>query len=521
MYGNRSYGGGRRSGGGGRYGGGGRFGGGGRHGGGGRNGGRRGGGSDFGIGRGQPGSGLKAVDWSRIKLKPFARNFFVPRTDMQLNEINAWRASVEITVEGNDIPQPVLTFDPSMFPAAMHTILQKFSAAGFVSPTPIQAQGWPMALSGKDVVGVAQTGSGKTLAFIVPAIMHIMGQPPLERGDGPIALVVAPTRELAIQIEEETNKFSQGFGIKVGCVYGGAPKRTQEHFLRSGVDILICTPGRMLDFLENRKTNFQRVTYLVFDEADRMLDMGFEKQIRCMVNQIRPDRQVLMWSATWPREVETMANDFLKAGYIKLKVGSDEGEANKAVTQRVHVVGGHEKNTLFQNALQEFYTTKILIFVSTKRGCDDLSRQLNSVGWRTNVMHGDKDQSQRERALKDFKSGKSTILVATDVAGRGVHVKDLGCVINYDFPQSCDDYIHRIGRTGRAGSTGTAITFFDRRKDSKKAAKLVQILERSGQEVPPQLRQIRGSSYGGGRNNRRGGGGRRGRGHHSRSFKPY
>lgn len=515
------YGGGSRSGGGGSRYGGGSGGYGGRSGGG--YGGRKGGSSDFGIGGGQPGAKLRAVDWTRITLTPFVKNFYQPRNDMPPQQIQQWRDSVEIVVEGENIPQPCCEFDPAMFPPSMQGILQMFQQAKFVRPTPIQAQGWPMALSGRDVVGVAQTGSGKTLAFIIPAIMHIMGQPPLNKGDGPIALVVAPTRELAIQIEQEAKQFSRGLSISIGCVYGGAPKRTQEHFLRSGVDILVCTPGRMLDFLERGTTNFRRVTYLVFDEADRMLDMGFEKQIRCMVNQIRPDRQVLMWSATWPKEVRNLARDFLKEGFIKLKVGSDEGKACADVTQRVHVVSSHQRNSLFQNALQEFYQTKILIFTATKRGCDELSRQLNSVGWKTNSIHGDKDQSQRERALNDFKAGRTTILVATDVAARGVHVKDMGCVINYDFPQSCDDYIHRIGRTGRAGQKGTAITFFDPRKDAKKARSLVKVLETSQQQVPPELRNIQSSSYGGGRRYGRGGGRGRGRGggRHSRSFRPY
>jgi len=493
---------------------------GGRYEGGYRNGGGRRNDSDFGIGRGQPGANLEAVNWSQITITPFIKTFYNPKTDMPIEKVDAWRNEHEIKVEGGDIPQPILTFDPTMFPATMKSILDKFHQAGFTSPTPIQAQGWSMALSGRDVVGVAQTGSGKTLAFVIPAIMNIMGQPPLNPGDGPIALIVAPTRELALQIESEAKKFSAGFGLQIGCVYGGAPKRTQEGFLRRGVEMLICTPGRMLDFLERRTTNFERVTCLVFDEADRMLDMGFEKQIRCLVNQTRPDRQVLMWSATWPKEVHQLASDFLKDDYIKLKVGSGEDKACSTITQRVHVVSSFEKNKMFQQTLQEFYTTKIIIFTSTKRNCDDLSRQLNSVGWRTSSIHGDKNQEQRERVLKEFRSGKSTIMVATDVAARGIHVDDIGCVINYDFPQNCDDYIHRIGRTGRTGKKGTAVTFFDARKDAKKANRLVKVLTDSGQPVPPQLQAMAVIDYGRNRNGRGGGRGR----HNSsrgRSFRPY
>merc|ERR1740124_1734738 len=287
--------------------------------------------------------------------------------------------------------------------------------------------------------------------------MHIMGQPPLERGDGPIALVVAPTRELATQIEEEAKRFSSGFGLQIGCVYGGAPKRPQESALRQGLDLVICTPGRMLDFLEKKVTNCWRVTYLVFDEADRMLDMGFEPQIRSLVSQIRPDRQVLMWSATWPKEVESMAKDFLKEGFIKLHVGTDEGKACECISQQIHIVNGYEKDSLFQNALRNFMNSKILVFTATKRMADQLSHQLNRQGWNTQSIHGDKRQEERDRVLKDFKSSNINIMIATDVAARGIHVDDISLVINYDFPQNCDDYIHRIGRTGRQNKAGLMV----------------------------------------------------------------
>jgi len=447
-------------------------------------------GNNKGIGRGQPGASLRAINWERVQLKPFRKNFWVPNTDMAQGEVDAWLAEKQIKVYGDGIPQPILTFERAKFPAGMENMLNMFTHAGFTAPTPIQAQGWPMALSGRDVVGVAQTGSGKTLAFIIPAVMHIMGQPPLERGDGPIALVVAPTRELATQIEEEAKRFSSGFGLQIGCVYGGAPKRPQESALRQGLDLVICTPGRMLDFLEKKVTNCWRVTYLVFDEADRMLDMGFEPQIRSLVSQIRPDRQVLMWSATWPKEVESMAKDFLKEGFIKLHVGTDEGKACECISQQIHIVNGYEKDSLFQNALRNFMNSKILVFTATKRMADQLSHQLNRQGWNTNSIHGDKRQEERDRVLKDFKSSNINIMIATDVAARGIHVDDISLVINYDFPQNCDDYIHRIGRTGRQNKAGTAITYFNQKTDGKKAGKLIKILTDSKQPVPPQLHQI-------------------------------
>jgi len=462
---------------------------GGRRGGYGRRDDRRGGNrNEFGIGHGQPGANLKAVDWSQIQLKPFRKNFYTPSTDMEEKELWAWREESQIKVMGQGVPQPIRTFEQAKFPA---NVLSAFQAAGFKAPTPIQAQGWPMALSGRDVVGVAQTGSGKTLAFIIPAVMHIMGQPPLERGDGPIALVVAPTRELACQIEAEAKRFSSGFGINIGCCYGGAPKRQQESMLRSGLDLVICTPGRMLDFLEHRTTNFWRVTYLVFDEADRMLDMGFEKQIRLMISQIRPDRQVLMWSATWPKDVQQLAQDFLKDGYIQLTVGGELGKACKTIAQQVLVMSRYEKPRHFNDALHRFVGSKVLVFCATKRMTDQLSRQLNEQGWQTESIHGDKQQFERDRVLRDFKSGRVSIMIATDVAARGIHVDDIACVINYDFPGNCDDYIHRIGRTGRAGNKGTAITFFDPKTDGKKAQKLIKILTEAEQPVPQELHGIK------------------------------
>merc|ERR1712167_221408 len=206
----------------------------------------------------------------------------------------------QMTVTGNNIPDPLRSFGECTFPKAF---MDRFASMGFQSPTPVQSQGWPMALTGRDIVCIAETGSGKTLGFVLPALVHINAQPATKRGDGPIALVVAPTRELACQIEGEATRFAQPLGLTMCCVYGGAPKHPQLQKLRGGVDMIIATPGRLLDFIERRDTNLDRTTFVIFDEADRMLDMGFEPQIRMILGQVRPDRQMLMWSATWPKEV--------------------------------------------------------------------------------------------------------------------------------------------------------------------------------------------------------------------------
>jgi len=343
-------------------------------------------------------------------------------------------------------------------------VLSIIRDAGFKAPTPIQSQGWPMALSGRDLIGIAATGSGKTLAFILPALIHIRAQPYLQPGDGPICLVLSPTRELANQTQEECRRFGSTSGIRNTCLYGGVGKRNQIYDLRRGAEIVIATPGRLLDLLEMGVTNLRRVTYLVMDEADRMLDMGFEPQIRKIVSQIRPDRQTLMWSATWPKEVQALAHDFLhdpiqvNVGSMDLKVTDHVKQVIKCVTEQQKL---DETLTILRN---KDPTSRVIIFTQSKRGADEVTRQLRQRGFNALAIHGDKEQRERDFVLNEFKSGRVTIMVATDVASRGLDVKDIRVVINYDFPMSVEDYIHRVGRAGRKTiegySEGVAISFF-------------------------------------------------------------
>ena len=308
------FGGGSRGGsrGGGGRGGGGRGGrGGGRGGGGGRSGG--GGGSRWGDSggksKGSIPNDLKNVDWLKYNLIPFQKNFYNEHpavTNRPLAEIDNWRRTNQVTVPTNCI-NPIINFHEAGFNQAIMNLIKKL---GFDNPTPIQAQGWPIALSGQDMVGIARTGSGKTLAFALPAIIHIAAQPALNPGEGPIALVLCPTRELAQQVMAVCEEFGNLANLKTACLYGGAPKSQQIRDLQSGADLVVATPGRLIDLLDMGKTNLHRCTYLVMDEADRMLDMGFEPQIRTIVSQVRPDRQTCMWSATWPKEVQTLARDF-------------------------------------------------------------------------------------------------------------------------------------------------------------------------------------------------------------------
>lgn len=391
-------------------------------------------------------------------------------------------------MKGRDVPAPSMYFEEGGFPDyAMKEILKQ----GFPHPTPIQAQGWPIALSGRDLVGIAQTGSGKTLAYILPAIVHIINQPRLLRDEGPIVLVLAPTRELAQQIQQVANDFGQSVQVRNTCIFGGAPKGPQGRCLERGVEIVIATPGRLIDFLEKDTTNLRRCTYLVLDEADRMLDMGFEPQIRKIIEQIRPDRQVLMWSATWPKEVQNLAEEFLH-DYIQINIGSLSLSANHNILQIVDVCEEWEKNDKLITLLTEISSeeeTKTIIFAETKRRVDEITKSINRAGWRALAIHGDKNQQDRDYVLNQFRMSTGGILVATDVAARGLDVEDVKFVINYDYPNNSEDYVHRIGRTGRSHNTGTAYTLFTP-NNSAKAKDLMCVLQEANQVVNPKLMEL-------------------------------
>ncbi|KAF9767296.1 ATP-dependent RNA helicase dbp2 [Fusarium sp. DS 682] len=461
------------------------------------------------------GAGLKNQEWDVNALPKFEKSFYKEHPDVANRsdaDVEAFRRKHQMTIAGKDVPRPVETFDEAGFP---RYVMDEVKAQGFPAPTAIQSQGWPMALSGRDVVGIAETGSGKTLTYCLPSIVHINAQPLLAPGDGPIVLVLAPTRELAVQIQEEMKKFGRSSRIRNTCVYGGVPKGPQIRDLSRGVEVCIATPGRLIDMLEAGKTNLRRVTYLVLDEADRMLDMGFEPQIRKIIGQIRPDRQTLMWSATWPKEVRALASDFLQ-DFIQVNIGSMELAANHRITQIVEVVTDMEKRDRMIKHLEkvmENKENKILIFVGTKRIADEITRFLRQDGWPALSIHGDKQQNERDWVLDQFKTGKSPIMVATDVASRGIDVRNITHVLNYDYPNNSEDYIHRIGRTGRAGANGTAITLFTT-DNQKQARDLVNVLQEAKQQIDPRLAEMTryggggGRGYGGWGRGRGGGGGR-------------
>lgn len=370
------------------------------------------------------GASLRRPDWNSLSndLTTFRKDFYQEHVAVRTrteDEIAAFRRQHEMTIFGRDIPRPVQDFHEAGFPDYVMTSLER---QGFAKPTSIQSQGWPMALSGRDMVGIAETGSGKTLAYILPAIVHINAQSSLRPGDGPVALVLAPTRELAMQIQTECEKFGSSSRIRSTCVYGGVPRGPQIRTLSRGVEICIATPGRLIDMLECNATNLKRVTYLVLDEADRMLDLGFEPQIRKILDQIRPDRQTLMWSATWPKEVQTLARDFMR-DFIQVNIGSLDISANKNVRQVVHVCSEFDKRPMLLERVKEIMShgpTKTLVFTATKRTADDVTRLLRDAHLPALVIHGDKSQGERDWVLGEFRSGRCLIMVATDVAARGL-----------------------------------------------------------------------------------------------------
>lgn len=449
-----------------------------------------------------PGDSLVKPMWDLTQLEPIQKDFYKPHANVEGrtdDDVQKFRVSKEITVSGNNVPRPNQIFDEGNFPDhIMNTIKEQ----GWAEPTGIQAQGWPIALSGRDMVGIASTGSGKTVAYMLPAAVHIVHQQRIQRGDGPIALILAPTRELAQQIQSVAQSYSAHGCIRNTCLFGGSPKGPQARDLERGVEIVIATPGRLIDFLERGTTNLRRCTYLVLDEADRMLDMGFEPQIRKIIEQIRPDRQVLMWSATWPKEIQALAEDFLN-DYIKVNIGSLNLSANNNIKQIIEVCEEHEKETKLTNLLKEISQerdNKVIVFVETKKKVDDIARAVRRKGHNALAIHGDKSQIERDAVLTEFRNGATSILIATDVAARGLDVEDVKFVINFDYPNSSEDYIHRIGRTGRCQQSGTAYTYFTS-SDARQARGLLAVLRETGQTPPSKLNDMaRSNNNNSGRN---------------------
>ncbi|KAE9619502.1 hypothetical protein Lal_00022740 [Lupinus albus] len=428
---------------------------------------------------------------------------------------------IPVETSGGNVPPPVNTFAEIDLGEALNQNIQRCK---YVKPTPVQRYAIPISLAGRDLMACAQTGSGKTAAFCFPIISGIMREqsvqrPRVARTAFPMALILSPTRELSCQIHDEAKKFSYQTGVKVVVAYGGAPINQQLRELERGVDILVATPGRLVDLLERARVSLQMIRYLALDEADRMLDMGFEPQIRKIVEQMDMPppgmRQTLLFSATFPKEIQGLASDFL-SNYVFLAVGR-VGSSTDLISQRVEYVLESDKRSHLMDLLhaqrenetngKQFLT---LVFVETKKGADALEHCLCVNGFPATSIHGDRTQQERELALRSFKSGNTPILVATDVAARGLDIPRVAHVVNFDLPNDIDDYVHRIGRTGRAGKMGLATAFFNDSNLSM-AKPLADLMQEANQEVPVWLtRYAARASYGGGNRNRRSGGARYG-----------
>jgi len=397
---------------------------------------------------------------------------------------------------GTGIPNPCLRFEDAGFPPAVLELLQ---GSGFAAPTPIQSASWPVVLSGRDAVGLARTGGGKTLAYLLPCLMHAASRPPAGPGDGPVALVLAPTRELVLQIQTECFRFGEVLGVAEAALYGGVARNGQLKALRQGPAVCIATPGRLIDFLESGAVSLKGVSYLVVDEADRMLDMGFGPQLRSIVSKIPPNRQTLMWSATWPREIQHLAREICREEPVKLNIGGDGHRGNPNIKQEVHVVSELDKRQRFFDWLRDVSPAgaeqpRILIFTETKRAADALCRELRYEQFTAASMHSDKDQSERDRIMFHFRTGRVGILVATDVAQRGLDIHGIAHVVNFDLPKTPEDYLHRIGRTGRASEAGTAVTFFALGRATpeklRMARAIVDAMQSVGQTPPAELQRL-------------------------------
>ncbi|QLQ81496.1 hypothetical protein HG537_0F02570 [Torulaspora globosa] len=411
---------------------------------------------------------------------------------------------IPVEASGEEVPEPITEFTS---PPLDELLLENIKLARFTKPTPVQKYSVPIVAKGRDLMACAQTGSGKTGGFLFPVLSESFstGPSPIpESAKGsymrkafPTAVVLAPTRELATQIFDEAKKFTYRSWVRPTVVYGGADVGSQMRELDRGCDLLVATPGRLNDLLERGKISLAKVKYLVLDEADRMLDMGFEPQIRHIVEGCDmpgvENRQTLMFSATFPVDIQHLARDFL-SDYIFLSVGR-VGSTSENITQRILYVEDEDKKSALLDLLSASNDGLTLIFVETKRMADQLTDFLIMQNFAATAIHGDRTQGERERALAAFRSGRANLLVATAVAARGLDIPNVTHVINYDLPSDVDDYVHRIGRTGRAGNTGVSTAFFNR--GNKNIVKgLVEILTEANQEVPPFLNDISRESSG-------------------------
>ncbi|KAB8339050.1 hypothetical protein FH972_021986 [Carpinus fangiana] len=437
---------------------------------------------------------IPTVDHSKMDYETFQKDFYKEPSELaKLTEEEVADIRLEldgIKIKGTDVAKPVRTWAQCGLGMSSLDVIRKL---GYENPTSIQAQAIPVIMSGRDVIGVAKTGSGKTMAFLVPMFRHIKAQRPVEGMDGPIGLIVAPTRELATQIHKDCKPWLKALNLRAVCAYGGAPIKEQIAELKRGAEIVVCTAGRIIDLLaanNGRVTNLRRVTYLVLDEADRMFDMGFEPQITRILTTVRPERQTVLFSATFPRNMETLARKALQRP-VEIIVGGRSAVAPE-ITQLVEVRADSTKFVRLLQLLGEIHEdddARSLVFVDRQEAAEELMSAILKRGYPCFTIHGGKDQYDRDSVIADFKAGIFPVLVATSVAARGLDVKQLKMVVNFDCPNHLEDYVHRSGRTGRAGQKGLAVTFITE-DQGRYALDVAKALRYSGQEVPEPVQKL-------------------------------
>lgn len=439
---------------------------------------------------------LTQVDHSKIDYEPFRKDFYTEAqdvADMSEEQVVQMRKSMEnITVRGRDCPRPISKWAHAALSVAVLDVIKDL---GYYAPTPIQSQAIPAIMSGRDLIGVAKTGSGKTMAYLLPMFRHIKDQRPVLASEGPIALIMTPTRELALQVFKESKPFMRALGLRGACVYGGPPISEQIAEMKKAVDFVVATPGRMIELLAangGRITNLQRLTYLVMDEADRMFDQGFEPQVMKIIDNTRPDRQTVLFSATFPRHMEALARKVLYERPLEVVVGGRSVVAAE-IEQIVEVREEPSKFRRLLDILGQMFNqdpdARTLVFVERQESADTLLLELMKKGYPTLSLHGGKDQVDRDETINNFKAGVAQVLTATSVAARGLDVKQLRLVVNYDVPSHLEDYVHRAGRTGRAGMQGTCITFITPQQD-RHAKDIISALKASQAPVPEALAEL-------------------------------
>ncbi|KAH7960256.1 hypothetical protein HPB49_018337 [Dermacentor silvarum] len=437
----------------------------------------------------QVGLFLRKPDWKNIQLQPFEKNLYVEHpatTSRSMAEVSAYRKVNGISVKGYNVPKPILALEESNFP---DFIVKSIGATrDHSSPTSIEAHCWPIALACRNFLGIAETGSHKTLAYVLPAVIHVSRQPPLQQGDGPITVVLAPTRELAKQIHNIALELGEPAAVRSVCASNGEPKGGQYDELKKGCHICVATPRRFIDFLEEGKVNLRRCTYLVLDEVDRMVAMGFKPHILKIAEHCRPDHQTIMWVTSWQNELRPFVEDLLN-DYIKIEFGKAQLPAENSVEMTVDVCQEEAKEAklaeLFDDVLKE-KSKKAVVFTDTKRKADEIAWKLRLRGWSAIGLHGKKTKKERDWIVSLFRTGTSSVLVTTDKVAQDLVLDNVCLVVNYDCPDCSEVFVRRSSHVARSGEPGVVHTFILPTQQPY-ATNLVAILEHAKQPVKREL----------------------------------